>query len=470
MGKLRFPSAYTVLMAVIVMTAVLTHVLPAGQYQRVFSQGVDKEVVVAGTYRVVEPSPQGFVDVLMAPIAGFYDPDTSEAGAIDVALFVLMIGGFMGVVARSGAIAAGIARVMARMKGSEIWMIPILMSLFAIGGTVCGMAEETLPFYMLLIPVVLGAGFDAMTGVAIVLVGAGIGVLGSTVNPFATVIASQAADVPFTEGLGFRLFILIAALVISTVYVMRYAQKVKKDPSRSLVFEQKESNEAFFLKNGENNSQHSIFTTTHALILTLFFATFAVMIWGVSVGGWWMAEMSALFVFSSIVVGLIARMSEKEFTDTFVDGARELLGVAFVIAIARGVVVIMDAGAITDTVLHWAESAVSDLSQAAFVNAMYWVQIVLSFVIPSSSGLAVLSMPIMAPLADFAGVGRELVVTAYQSASGIVNLITPTSGVVMGALAIGRISYNQWIAFMMPLLGLLTLFLMVAMSTVALMS
>ncbi len=192
------------------------------------------------------------------------------------------------------------------------------------------------------------------------------------------------------------------------------------------------------------------------------------MIYGVSVEGWWMARMSALFIVSSIVVGLIARMSEQEFTDTFIEGARDMLGVALVIGIARGIVVVMDAGKITDTVLFAAEGAVTGLSTIAFINVMYWLQVALSFLVPSSSGLAVLTMPIMAPLADFAGVSRDLVVTAFQSASGLVNLVNPTFAVVMGGLAIGRVPYERWLKFMWPLLLILTILIMAALSAGAL--
>jgi len=191
---------------------------------------------------------------------------------------------------------------------------------------------------------------------------------------------------------------------------------------------------------------------------------FGIMIWGVAAEGWWMARMSALFLVMSIVVAFVGRLSESEFTDTFVDGARDLLGVALIIGIARGIVVVMNGGMITDTVLYWSEQAVSGLSSIVFINVMYWIQILLSFFVPSSSGLAVLTMPIMAPLADFSDVGRDLVVTAYQSASGIVNLMTPTSGVVMGALAMGRVPYEKWLKYVWPLLLILTIGLMIGLS------
>ena len=458
----RFPTAYTILFALIGLMAILTWVITPGAYDREMSDTLGKEVPVPGTYHAVDANPQGIVDFLMAPIGGFYDPGSYAANAIDVSLFVLIIGGFLGVVNRTGAINNGIARAMELMRGREIWMIPILMALFAAGGTTYGMAEETLPFYSLLIPVMIAAGFDAMTGVAIVMLGAGIGVLGSTINPFATTIAANAAGIPFTTGMNLRIVILVIGWVACVAYVMRYAKKVRENPETSLVADLKASNEAYFLKaTGDSDVNLSL---QQKIVLILFAATFGLMVWGVATQGWWMAEMSALFIAGALVIGVVAWMGEKAFAESFVDGARDLLGVALIIGIARGIVVVMDAGHITDTILNWSAELVQGYSRVVFINAVYWVEVLMSFFVPSTSGLAVLSMPILAPLGDFSGVGRDLVVTAYQSAAGIVNLITPTSAVVVGGLAIGRISYDKWLKFMWPLLLVLTVVICVTLS------
>jgi uncharacterized ion transporter superfamily protein YfcC len=400
-------------------------------------------------------------EVLLAPIAGFYDPVSYAANAIDVSLFVLIIGGFIGVVTATGAIDAGIKRAMTRAKGREVWMIPFLMALFALGGTTYGMAEETLAFYLILTPVMIAAGYDALVAVAVILLGAGIGVLGSTINAFSTVIASDAAGVTFADGLPLRLAILAVTWLVTVAFVMRYAARVKADPSKSLVFDRKATNEAHFLK---DTAADIDFTGLQKLVLSLFALTFAVMIWGVSTGGWWMAEMSALFLVAAIIIGIVGRLGETKLVEAFVNGARDLLGVALIIGLARGIVVVMDAGHITDTILHAAELSVAGLSKTAFILVIYWIEVGMSFFVPSTSGLAVLSMPILAPVADFAGVKRELVVTAFATASGMVNLITPTSAVVMGGLAIGRVPYERWLRFVWPLLLVLTLILMAALT------
>lgn len=461
-ANLKFPSAYTILFLLIAFVALLTWIVPAGQYERTINEELGKEVPIAGTYAPTEGNPQGILDVLLAPIDGFYDHNTYEAAAIDVSLFILIIGGFLGLVTKTGAIDAGIERVTSRLQGREELMIPILMALFAAGGTIYGMAEESLPFYTLLVPVMMAARFDPVVAAATVLLGAGIGTLGSTINPFATVIAANAAGIPFTDGIFLRLAILLVGWIICVMYVMRYAKMVRADQSKSIVYDKYEENQAHFL--GNRSGENLVFTTTRKIILAIFALSFAVMIYGVSVAGWWMAEISAMFLGSTILIGLVARMSEEEFTSSFIDGARDLLGVALIIGIARGIVVIMDRGMITDTILNSAEHIVTGLSSVMFINVMYWLEILLSFLVPSSSGLAVLTMPIMAPLADFAGVSRDLVVTAYQSASGIVNLVTPTSAVVMGGLAIARVPYVRWIKWVAPLLGILCVFIMIMLS------
>ncbi|SEP20252.1 Uncharacterized membrane protein YfcC, ion transporter superfamily [Salinihabitans flavidus] len=460
----RFPTAYTILFALIVLVAVLTWIIPAGQYDREMNEEVGREVAVPGTYQTVEANPQGPIDVLLAPIAGFYDPDSYAANAIDVALFVLLLGGFLGVVNATGSIDTGMRSAMRSMEGREIWMIPILMALFAVGGTTYGMAEETLAFYAILLPLVLRAGYDAVTGVAIILIGAGIGVLGSTINPFATIIASDAASIPFTNGMILRFVILIGGLAICVAYVMSYAARVRAERSASVVARQWEAHERHFLKGSSDESAEDRLTGTQKIILILFAATFIVMIWGVSSQGWWMAKMGALFLGAAIVIGIIGRLGEKRLTGAFIDGARDLLGVALIIGLARGIVVVMEQGRIADTILHASASMLGELSSVAFISTMFAIEVGMSFFVPSSSGLAVLSMPILAPLADFANVGRDLVVTAYQSANGLVNLINPTFAVVIGGLAIGRVPYDRWIVFIWPLLVILTVFIMGALA------
>ncbi len=469
--KFTFPSAFTILFLLLILIALATWIVPAGSYD------YDEEgAPIPGTYHPVEQNPQRLlVSALKGPINGMYgiEDDTGNVdvwnygelfGAIDVAMFVLIIGGFLGVTMKTGAINAGIAWVVEKLKGKEKWMFPILMTIFAIGGTSYGMAEETLAFYALIITVMLAAGYDGLAAGALILLGAGIGVIGSTVNPFATGIASGFAGTNINEGLIGRVVILIIGTIIGIVFVMRYGERVKKDPSRSLIYDMKAENEKQFMSGG-GGEDFGKFTTRHKVILVLFFLAFVIMVYGVipwedlgmpiPTWWWWFPEMTACFLFFGILIGIIGRLSEKTLVDTFVDGARDMLGVALIIGVARGITVIMNNGLITDTVLYWAEQAVAGLGGVGFIIVTYLLYLPLSFLIPSSSGLATVSMPIMAPLSTFANVPSYLVVTAYQTANGLVNLVTPTSAVVMGGLAIARVGYGVWWKFVWPVLIIL---------------
>ena len=469
--KFEFPSAFTILFLLLIVIAAATWLIPAGSYDYTATGEP-----IPGTYHQVPANPQRLLaSALKGPINGMYAIEDASGnvdvwnsgelfGAIDVAMFVLIIGGFLGVTMKTGAINAGIAWVVAKLKGKEKWMFPILMTIFAIGGTSYGMAEETLAFYALIITVMLAAGYDGLSAAALILLGAGIGVLGSTVNPFATGIASGFAGSTISEGLIGRVVLLVVGSAIGIWFVMRYAEKVKKDPTKSLIHDQRAENEKQFLS-GSAGTGFGEFTTRHKVILVLFFLAFVVMVYGVipwedlglsiPTWWWWFPEMTANFLFFGILIGLIGRLGEKELVNTFIDGARDMLGVALIIGVARGITVIMNNGLITDTVLYWAEQAVSGLSSVAFIIVTYVLYLPLSFLIPSSSGLATVSMPIMAPLGQFAGVPSYLIVTAYQAANGLINLVTPTSAVVMGGLAIARVGYGVWLRFVWPLLLLL---------------
>jgi uncharacterized ion transporter superfamily protein YfcC len=476
-----FPTAYTILFALLVIIAALTWVIPAGQY--------DKDAngqPVPGTYHAVPPNPQRiFSGTLLAPISGMYgiqsadgnvNPDNTGTlyGAINVALFVLMVGGFLGITMKTGAIDAGISAAVRGLGTRGGLLIPLLMVVFMLGGTTYGMAEESLAFYALIIAAMIALKYDALTGVAVIMLGAGIGTLASTVNPFATGIASNFAGVSLADGLLGRVVMLVLGGAVGIWWVMRYAARVKRDPAASYVYSMRDDNERHFLKHGSDDSSVEL-TGQRKAILVLFGLAFIVMIYSVipwaDLGitaiptlGWWFPQLTALFLFFAIVIGIVGRMGEADLTSNFIDGARDLLGVALIVGLARGISVVMNNGLITDTVLNWAEQLVSSLGGVAFINTVALLYLPLSFLIPSSSGLATVTMPIMAPLADFAGVPRSLIVTAYQSANGLINLITPTFAVVAGGLALGRVPLNTWWRFTLPLVGILAVIIALILS------
>ena len=445
MKKIRMPTAYTILFLLLVLVAAATWVIPAGAYER----AGEEDAPVAGTYHEVERQPQGPGDVILASFQGFYD-------AVDVALFILMVGGFLGVVMKTGAIDAGVSNVVRILNGREIWLIPVLMLMFSLGGTSFGMWEETMAFYPLLIPVFISAGYDPLVGISVVLLGSGAGVLASTVNPFATGIASGFAGVSLGDGLLPRLLMLLVFDAAAIWYVMAYASRVRAHPEKSLVAGI--SRRAGAARGGEVPT----LTARRKVVLVLFALVFLVMIYGVipfdEIGvpiptlGWWFPELSGLFLIGGIAIGLAYGLKEQDLTDAFVAGAADLTGVGLIIGISRGITVLMDGGQITDTVLYWGERALEGTGSVAFILLVYLIYIPLSVLIPSSSGLATLSIPILAPLGRFAGIGGDLIVTAFQSASGLVNIVTPTAAVVMGGLALGDVPYDRWVKFVWKLI------------------
>lgn len=469
--RFKMPSAFTILFLIIGLVAILTWIIPAGSYD------TDKAGnIIAHTYKSVSANPQGIWDIFMAPVVGMVGNELTE-GAISISLFILVIGGFLGVVNQTKALDDGIGAVVRKYKGKEKRLIPILMILFALGGSTYGMAEETIAFYPLLIPVMIGVGFDSLTAVAIVLVGSQIGCLASTVNPFATGVASQTLNLSMGEGLFPRLILLIIVLLLGIWYVYRYASKIEKDPTKSAVYEHRaEDLERFSVTDTDEPGQ---MTGRQKGVIWLFGGTFLLMIVGlipwstindkwtifesftkwltkipvlgnligsdmVPLGDWYFSEITMLFLFMAVVIMFVYKMKETDFINAFMGGMAEFLSVAIIVAVARGIQVIMNDGMITDTVLHWGELGLKGLSESVFIIITYIFYIPMSFLIPSTSGLASATMGIIGPMGKFAGVDGSVVITAYQAASGWVNLITPTSGVVMGALAIAHINISTW--------------------------
>lgn len=446
----RIPSSYTVLFIIIAIMAVLTWFIPAGAYETAKDGSV-----ISGTYKTVASNPQGFFDILMAPVRGMLGVEGTD-GAIQVSFFILMVGGFLGVVNKTGALDTGIASVVRKNKGREKLLIAILIPLFALGGTTYGMGEETMAFYPLLIPVMIAVGFDSIVAVAIILIGSQIGCLASTINPFATGVAADAAGVSIADGMIWRIIQWFILVGMSIWFVYNYASKIEKDPSKSLVADKAEEHKEFFqLQNsGEdlNKRQRNV--------LTIFALTFVIMIlslipwedFGIKLftnintwlttmpilggaigktmgafGTWYFPEITMLFIMMGVLVAIVYRMSEDDFLSSFLTGAGEFLGVAMICAIARGIQVIMNGGMITATILHWGETGLSGLSSQVFIILAYIFYLPMSFLIPSTSGLAGATMGIMAPLGQFSNVPAHLVITAFQSASGILNMISPTS-------------------------------------------
>ena len=490
--KFKFPSAQTILFIIAGLVAIMTWLVPAGKYDsltynaasakfekvsggniteldttqaildelgitipvRNFTSGdIFKPIGIPNTYKEVEANPQGFAAFLQSPIKGI-------AGAADIIFLVLIIGGLIGIMNLTGSFDAGISRLSSALKGREYLLIILVTTLVAIGGTTFGLAEETMAFYPILIPVFIAARYDAIVGLASVFLGSAIGTMCSTINPFSAIIASDAAGINWTTGLTGRLTMLGVCLVITIIYIMRYAKKVKNDPSTSIVFDQKDELESKFGFDSENKIE---LTGRHKLILTVFTLCFVIMIVGVSKLDWWYVQMTTVFLVGSILIGFIAKLKESDFLEAFAKGAGELLSVAFIIGIARGVSILMEDGQISDTMLYYASGITEGMNKGVFANVMMLVYSGLSFFIPSSSGMAVLTMPVMSPLADTVGVGREVVVNSYMYGMGLFYLINPT-GLILASLAVVNIGFEKWLKFIMPLFIILVLVTMAVLT------
>ncbi|HAB28214.1 MAG: hypothetical protein CMP05_04315 [Xanthomarina sp.] len=492
MKNIKFPTAQTILLLIAAIVALLTWVIPAGKYDSLsynkdtntftrssmegsttleatqetletlqvkiplekFTNGdIWKPISIPNTYQEVEPRPQGLLAFFKSPIKGIIE-------AADIIFLVLIIGGLIGIMNLTGAFDAGISWLAKTLKGHEYVLIILVTILVALGGTTFGLAEETIAFYPILIPMFLAAKYDAIVPLAAIYIGSSIGTMCSTVNPFSVIIASDAAGINWTTGFTGRLIMLILGTLICIIYILRYANRVKKDPSKSIIYSQKEQIEAMF---GTTSNATVVLTTRLRLILFVFAMCFVVMIYGVSQLEWWFLEMTTVFFVGAILIGIIAKIQEANFVETFVKGAGDLLGVAIIIGIARGVSVLMEDGFISDTLLFHSSNLTEGMNKGLFANVMLFIYGGLSFFIPSSSGMAVLTMPIMSPLADTVGFGREIIVNCYQYGMGLFAFINPT-GLILASLAIVKVGYNKWLKFVIPLVVILTIFTMIALT------
>ncbi|MBS1676035.1 MAG: YfcC family protein [Actinobacteria bacterium] len=480
-GRFRFPSAFTVLVFLAVVMWALTFVIPAGEYKTNSEGGP-----IPGTYHEV-PAPLNFKqkteDLFLSPVNGLYGNEEAKSGYVEpepsgpgflfgsagVFLFVLAIGGFIAVMFGTGALDRGIARLAYRVRDRGWLMIVAIMVVFSILGSVEGMSEETLGFYGLIVPLMLALGYDRMVAVGVIMLGAGVGVMGSTVNPFSIGIASGFAGVSIGDGIGLRLVMWIVLTAITIAYVARYAHRVLQTPGRSLVGFAPGDRERAAATASE--AEPPALTDRHKLViagvvLTFAFMIFSIIPWAEIFSGsgaepysweldWWFPQLTVLFIVAAVLLGILGGLGEKRITDTMSHGAADILAPALIIVFARGITVIMHNNAITDSVLHAMESVASGTSQAIFAPLIFLVNLPLAFLIPSTSGHATLAMPILAPLGDFANVSRSLVITAWNAASGWINLITPTSGVVMGGIALAKVGYDRYVRFIAPLLAIL---------------
>ena len=491
-AKRSFPGPIPILMLVIILAAMATWLLPAGQYNKLSVSGkkfamatdsteinlpltqktldslgihinvqkfidgdIRKPISVPGTFTKQKRNQQGFLSVLQAPIKGIID-------SVDIILFVLIIGGFMYVFNETGAMVKGITWLAHTMKGREHWLIAILTSVFSFFAASYGMGEEALVFYPILVPLFLAAGYDLLVPLAIIFGGTSVGGIPAFSNPFSTIIASNAAGINWMDGLSERLILWVIVTALMVWYILRYAAKVKKDPAASLVYKIDGEVKPLYDLHINNQTSTPKLEWKTKLLLLIYILTFLTMIAGVVFLKWWTTEMSALFLGSSILLGVITGINEKIFIREFIKGAESLLSVAFIIGVARGVTIVLNEGHISDSILFYTANMVQGIQPALFILLLLLFYILFSLFIQSTSGMAVLTMPIIGALAIMVNVPGREIVNSYMYGMCLMSFLAPT-GLILPSLAMVNISLKTWFKFIMPLLILLTIICMAAL-------
>jgi uncharacterized ion transporter superfamily protein YfcC len=442
----KFPDAITIIMAIMVIFVILTWIIPAGEFE--YQEINGRQVVLPGSYHKVDASPQGIFAILLAPIKGF-----TQAGLIIG--FCFLVGGAFGVLNRTGAIDAGLFYIIEKTKHnqkSKKLVIVFLMILFSICGATFGMSESVLVFIMLTIPLAIAMGYDSITGISISFLAAGVGFAGALTNPFTIGIAQGIAEISLFSGWEYRLLLWFIFTFSAIVFVLLYIRKLEADPAISPVYhidQKRDFNEL-------NKNEYSGFNNKHRIVLILLFISLTLIIVGSNKWNWYINEISALFIGLAILSALFFRLKASETVDAFIKGAKEMVMAGIVIGLAKGLLVIATDGKIIGTMLQYLSEIASNFNKIFAVQFMFIFQGLLNFFVPSGSGQAALTMPIMAPLSDLIGVSRQTAVLCFQLGDGIFNMIIPTSGVTMGVLSIAKIPYNKWAKWILPFILILT--------------
>lgn len=424
-------NALVLIFSIIVLTAMLTWIVPGGSYDR--TKKDTRTVVVADSFKYTQNNPQGIDKIMTAPVTGF--EQTAE-----IIIFILLIGAVFTVIQKTGAITSFLRQMgylFARKPYLKKFFIPVMMFLFSLGGATFGMCEEILVFIPVFVLLALSLGYDTITGMCIPFIGAAAGFAAAFANPFTLGVAQGIAELPMYSGKGYRLIVWFVTTSVLTLFVANYAKKVKKNPQISPTYEDdKQKRHNLHL----TNSAHEPFTTRHKIILTLFAIAILSIIFGATKKGWYIKEIAGLFFGLSIATAIVGRMKANEFANTLVYGAKEMVSVALIVAFARAILVIASDGNILDTLLNYASKLVSGSHPVIASQAMLLVQTAINFFVPSGSGQAALTMPIMAPLSDVLGVSRQIAVLAFQFGDGY-NIILPTSAATMGVLGMAGVRY-----------------------------
>ena len=443
----KSPDALVIITLVLILFTLLTWIVPAGEYSREVVDG--RTVVMAGTYQSVDSNPQSIGELLVAPIKGF-------VGAGHIIAFVLLVGGAFSILTATGALDAGLGSVLSFAKknpASKQLIIPALMVIFSLAGCTFGMSEENLVFILVTIPLARSMGYDNLVGVAIPFLGSAAGFAGAAINPFTVGIAQGIAELPIGSGAGYRWFVWAIFTVIAIAFVMLYISKLEKYPEKRLVT----NDDQVSSESGET----PVLSGSRKLVLVLFVLAIILLMYGANQLGWYIDEISALFIALGLLSAVVTRMGVTKTVNAFTQGAKDMLTAAIIIGISRAVLVVAEDGKIIDTLLYAMANGVKNLPETVSVQMMFLVQGILNIFIPSGSGQAAITMPIMTPLADLLSISRQSAVLAFQFGDGLLNVIIPTSGVTMGILSVAKIPYDVWLKWVWKLVLIMAIASMV---------
>lgn len=439
--KFKMPHIYVILFVFGVIATIATYIVPSGEFKRI--KGPEgREMVDADSFHYITSAPVGIVDFISIIPRGLI-----EAG--EIVFFTLIIGGMFMVLRRTGIIEIAVDNLARRFIYKSIFIIPVLTTVFAIVATLIGTAELSLVYIPVIIPLIIALGYDSITATAIALCGTVVGFTVGVLNPINTGLAQKLSGIPVFSGISLRIILFIVVLAVTIVFIMRYAKKVQKQPTLSSVYEDDSEKRELY----QHITEHAptTATTRQKWGIAVIFAFFIILVYGVTTQGWFMVEMAGLFIFMGVIVGFVSGLSMQTICEAFNDGFKDVLMGAIIVGLARSIAVVLEDGKIMDTIVHGLGSIIDGTTPTIAVIGMYAVQMLINFIISSGSGQALVTMPIMAPLADMLGITRQTAVLAFQLGDGFTHIFYPTSGYFMAALAIGGVSYTKWIRFFFPL-------------------
>ena len=439
--KRWIPHTYAIIFSIMILAAIASYIVPAGEFERV--EVDNRTVVVEGSYTKIEQNPVGPFELFKAIPLGM-------AAGSQIIFYIFLVGGTFGIIQATGTIEAGIGRAVHKLENKEKLLIPIIMILFSILGATIGMSEESIIFVPIGIAVARALGFDAITGTAMISLGAASGFIGGMLNPFTVGVAQSIAEVQIFSGIGFRFVVYLFVLTLAIWYVMRYAAKVKKDPTKSIVHDIELKVKANSV--GEKITEFPTFNWRHALVLLFLASGLGVNVYGVFQWDWYLTELTASFIIIGFLSGIVGKLGINGTFEAFVEGMKVITFGALIVGFARAILIIMEQGYIIDTVIFALSNVISSLPPSLNAVGMYFTQTIMNFFIPSGSGQAATTMPIMTPLADLLGMERQIAVLAFQYGDGITNSIIPTSASLMAYLAVAGIPYERWVKFVWKLI------------------